>query len=301
MNAEQNTRLKDLIGTDINKYTITRYISSGSFGDVFEARNKKTNELVALKIPVQNKERDGQKSLLDEAKIYKTISSPENGIANMKVTTCKDRKIIVMDLLGPSLEFIVASRKKFGLKTVTYFAIQMIDIMKYIHSCGYIHRDVKPDNFVIGSEDKKKLYCIDFGLAKRYLRKNDEHIPFSQDRRFCGTARYASIAAHNNTEQGRKDDLESVAYILIYLFKGKLPWQGIKHKDKKERYRLIGEKKENLSEETLCEGMPREFCVFLKYVRSMDFDEKPHYSALKNMFSKLYQSRNYKTDKLDYE
>ncbi len=299
MNAEN--KLKDLIGTDINKYYITRYISSGSFGDVFEARNKKTNELVALKIPVQNQERDGQKSLLDEAKIYKSISSPENGVANMKVTTCKDRKIIVMDLLGPSLESIVASRKKFGMKTVTYLAIKMIDTIKYIHSCGYIHRDIKPDNFVIGYEDKKKLYCIDFGLAKRFMRRNGEHIPYSQDRRFCGTARYASIAAHNNTEQGRKDDLESIAYILIYLYKGKLPWQGIKHKDKKERYRLIGEKKEKLSEEILCEGMPREFCVFLKYVRSMDFHEKPHYSALRKMFSKLYESRNYKTDKLEYE
>lgn len=294
-------RLKELVGTDINKYSITRYISSGSFGDVFEARNKKTKELVALKIPVQTKERDGQKSLLDEAKIYKSISSPENGVADMKVTTCKDKKIIVMDLLGPSLESIVATRKKLGLKTITYLAMRMIDTIRYIHSCGFIHRDIKPDNFVIGYEDKKQLFCIDFGLAKRYIRKNGEHIEFSQDRRFCGTARYASIAAHNNVEQGRKDDLESIAYILIYLYKGKLPWQGIKHKDKKERYMQIGEKKAAMTEEELCEGMPREFCVFLKYVRSMDFDEKPHYSALRKMFAKLYDSRNYKNDKLEYE
>jgi casein kinase 1 len=301
MNTEIGNRLKDLVGTDINKYSVTRYISSGSFGDVFEARNKKTSELVALKIPIQTQERDGQKSLLEEAKIYKAISSPENGVANMKVTTCKDKKIIVMDLLGPSLESIVSTRKKFGLKTVTYLAIKMIDTMKYIHGCGYIHRDIKPDNFVTGYDDKKRLYCIDFGLAKRFLRKNGEHLPFTQNRRFCGTARYASIAAHKNVEQGRKDDLESIAYILIYMYKGKLPWQGIKHKDKKERYTLIGEKKEAMTEEELCEGMPREFCVFLKYVRSMDFDEKPHYSALRKMFSKLYESRNYKNDKLDVE
>lgn len=301
MNTEIGNRLKDLVGTDINKYSVTRYISSGSFGDVFEARNKKTSELVALKIPIQTQERDGQKSLLEEAKIYKAISSPENGVANMKVTTCKDKKIIVMDLLGPSLESIVSTRKKFGLKTVTYLAMKMIDTMKYIHGCGYIHRDIKPDNFVTGYDDKKRLYCIDFGLAKRFLRKNGEHLPFTQNRRFCGTARYASIAAHKNVEQGRKDDLESIAYILIYMYKGKLPWQGIKHKDKKERYTLIGEKKEAMTEEELCEGMPREFCVFLKYVRSMDFDEKPHYSALRKMFSKLYESRNYKNDKLDVE
>ncbi len=294
-------RIKDLVGSDINKYTITRYISSGSFGDVFEARHKKTNELVALKIPIQTEEKDGQKSLLDEAKIYKIISSPQNGIVNMKVMKCKDKKIIVMDLLGPSLESLIATRKKFGLKTVTYLAMKMLDTIKYIHSCGYIHRDIKPDNFVIGHKDPKELFCIDFGLAKKYTNKKGEHIPFAENKRFCGTARYASIAAHKNVEQGRKDDLESIAYILIYLYKGKLPWQNIKNKDKKIRYKLIGDQKEALTEEELCEGMPRQYCVFLKYVRTMDFDEKPHYTALQKMFSKLYESRDYKNDKLEYE
>jgi serine/threonine protein kinase len=293
--------LKRLIGTDINKYTITRYISSGSFGDVFEARNKKTEELVALKIPVQTSERDGQKSLLDEARIYKQIADPEQGVANMKVTTCKEKRIIVMDLLGPSLESLVTEHKRFGLKTIILLAMQMIDVIKYIHSRGYVHRDIKPDNFAIGHTERKKLFCIDFGLARKYIKKNGEHIDFSDSRKFCGTARYASIAAHRFQEQGRKDDLEAIGYILVYLYRGKLPWQGIKHKDKKERYRLIGEKKEQLSEEELCANMPKEFCVFLKFVRGMDFDEKPPYSALKKMFVKLYESRGYKNDKLEFE
>ena len=296
-----NDHLKKLIGTDINKYTITRYIGSGSFGDVFEARNKKTKELVALKFPIKNEERDGQRSILDEARIYKQIANPSQGVANMKVTTCKDRKIIVMDLLGPSVENVLSKHKKLGLKSVIALAIKMIDILKYVHSCGYLHRDLKPDNFAIGSEDKSKLFCIDFGLAKKYLKKNGDHIKFSPNRKFCGTARYASIAAHKHHEQGRKDDLESIGYILIYLYKGKLPWQGIKKKDKRERYNLIGKKKEEISEEDLCINMPKEFCIFLKYVRNLDFDEKPHYSALKRMFEKLYESRGYKSNKLEWE
>lgn len=298
---EPRDELKDLIGKDINKYTITKYISSGSFGDVFEARNKKTNELVALKIPIVTEERNGQESILDEAKVYKFLSNPEKGIIDVKVTTTKNKKIIVMDLLGQSLESLLLKHKRFNLKTVTFLAIQMIDIIKHIHSCGFLHRDIKPDNFVLGHTDLKKLYCVDFGLAKRYLKKNGEHIPFSENKRFCGTARYASTAAHKQVEQGRKDDLEAIGYILIYMFKGKLPWQGIKHKDKKVRYLLIGEKKMKCTEEELCEGMPKQFCVFLKYVRNMDFDEKPHYSALRNMFVKLYESKNYKSDKLDWE
>jgi len=293
--------LTSLIGTDINKYTITRYISSGSFGDVFEARNKTTNHLVALKIPVKTDERDGQQSLINEAGIYKHISSRENGIPHMKVTTCKDKKIIVMDLLGSSLEALMAEKKKFGLKTVIRLAIIMIDIIKYIHSCGYLHRDIKPDNFVLDLEKPDKLYCIDFGLAKRFLKKNDKHIEFCEDKKFCGTVRYASIAAHRHQEQGRKDDMEAIGYLLVYFFKGKLPWMGIKHKDKRARYRLVGEKKESITEEELCKDMPKEFCVYLKYVRSMDFDEKPHYSALKRMFVNLYESREYKNDKMEWE
>lgn len=235
--------IKQLIGTDINNYTIIKYISSGSFGDVFEAKDKRTGELVAMKIPIKNEERDGQNSILDEAKIYKKIASREHGIAEMKVIKAKDKKIIVMDLLGSSLENLLTKHKKFGMKTIILLAISMLDIIKHIHSHGYIHRDIKPDNFVIGYDDPSKLYCIDFGLSKRYVKKNGEHNDFSNTKKFCGTARYASIAAHKQYEQSRKDDLEAIGYLLVYMYKGRLPWMGIKNKDKKEKYRLIGEKK----------------------------------------------------------
>ena len=119
-------------------------------------------------------------------------------------------------------------------------------------------------------------------------------------RKFVGTARYSSIASHRQKEQSRKDDLESIAYILVYLYKGRLPWMGIKHKDKKEKYRLIGEKKESTKEEDLCSGMSKEFVVFLKYVKNLDFNEKPHYSALKKMFMNLYKSRNYKNNNMEW-
>ena len=299
MNNIEN--LQKLIGTSINKYTITRYINSGSFGNVFEAKHKTTNELVALKIPIKTEERDGQKSLLEEAKIYKHISNSDKGIPNMKVVKSKDKSIIVMELLGPSLDSLLSKYKKFGLKTIILLAISMIDLLKHIHNCGFLHRDLKPDNFVIGYTNTKKLYCIDFGISTKYLKKNGEHKPFSENRKFCGTARYASIAAHRNVEQSRKDDLESIGYILVYLYKSKLPWQNIKHKDKKERYKMIGEKKASISEEELCEGMPKEFIIFLKYARNLDYDEKPHYSALKKMFINLYNSRDYTDDKLEWQ
>jgi serine/threonine protein kinase len=293
--------LRGLVGTTVNRYRITKYISSGSFGNVFEAVHKITGDKVALKIPIKTKERDGLPSLMDEARVYKNISNPERGIANMKIVKSKDTKVIVMDLLGSSLESLLAVHKKFGMKTIILLAMSMIDIIKHVHNSGYIHRDIKPDNFAIGDTELSKLYCIDFGLAKKYIKRNGKHIDFCDKKKFCGTARYASIAAHMNQEQSRKDDLEAIAYILIYMYKGKLPWQGIKNKDKKERYRLIGEKKSEVTPEILCQNMPKEFVIFLKYVRNLDFDEKPHYSALKKMFFNLYKSRSYKNDKLEWE
>ena len=269
------SKLLELIGSEINNYVITRYINSGSFGDVFEARDIKSNELVALKIPKKTEERDGQRSIIEEVKIYKDIQNRDYGIAHMKTIKHQNRKIIVMDLLGLSLDNMMDKYKKIGLKTLILLTIQMIDILKYIHSCGYLHRDLKPDNFVLDKNNLKKLYCIDFGIAKRYILKDGSHIKFSNTRKFCGTARYASIAAHSSFEQGRKDDLESLGYILVYLFKGKLPWQVIKHKDKQQRYKLIGEKKKEMKEEDICSSMPKEFSIFLKYVRNLDFDEKP--------------------------
>lgn len=292
--------LKSLIGKNVGNYTILRYINSGSFGDVFEARHNKTNRIVALKIPVCTSEKNGQESVIHEYKIYKILSNPEKGVANMKLINYNDQKIIVMDLLGESLEQLLSKYKKFGLKTIICLAIKMLKTMRYIHSHGFIHRDIKPDNFVIGNTNKQDLYCIDYGLAKRFMI-DDIHISPKNIHKFCGTARYASISAHESQEQSRKDDLESIGYLLIYLYKGKLPWQGIKHKDKKIKYKLIGECKKKIDIDDLCSGMPKEFVIYLKYIRNLEFDERPHYTALIKMFENLYNSRNYNNNLLEWE
>jgi serine/threonine protein kinase len=306
--VEKETSLTTLIGTELNGYTVTKYISSGSFGHVFSAKNNKTNESVALKIPIINKEKDGERWLIEEAKIYNALHKQKSeedencGLANIKILSNKtlNKKIMIMDLLGPSLESILCKNKKFTIKSIILIAIQLINTMKYIHDRGYIHRDIKPDNFVIDNKNGEKIYCIDFGLAKKYVKRNNEHISFAKNNKFCGTARYASIAAHKGYTQSRKDDLEAIGYMLIYLFRGKLPWEGIKYKDKKEKYRLILEKKESISDEELCKQLPREFLVFFKYVRNMDFDEVPPYKAFTKMFKKLFDSKNFKNSRLDW-
>jgi len=279
--------IKEMIGKYINKYKIQKFIGSGAFGIVFEAINIKTEEKVALKIPLMKENVDKQKTLIEEAKIYSKISNPEKGVANVKITQYKDKKIIVMDLLGESLEKIMEKEKRMNIELVVIYAIQMMEIMHYIHEMGYIHRDIKPDNFVIDRKEKEKLYCIDFGLAKKYIKKNKQHIEQNETGKFCGTARYASRTAHLCLDQSRKDDMESIGYLLIYLYKGKLPWQGIKEQEKVKRYKLIGEKKMKITNEELCKNMPKEFTVYMKYIQSLDFDEEPAYDSLKRMFEKL--------------
>ena len=283
------TSKEHLIGTIINnKYKILKYIGSGSFGDVYKITNKKTNEQFALKVPIISEEKNGQRMLLDEARIYKHLSNPQRGIPNVKVTRQNNKKMIVMDLLGPNLEYLLQKHTKFSLQSIIRLAVMMIDILHYIHSNGYIHRDLKPENFVTGTVNgTTKLYLIDFGLAKKFIKKDGTHIDFCDKKKFCGTAKFASIAAHTNCEQSRKDDLEAIGYILIYLYKGKLPWQGIRTKDKKKRYSLIHQEKIKYSVEELCKDMPREFIVFLNYVKSLEFDEKPPYNSFKKMFNKL--------------
>jgi serine/threonine protein kinase len=301
------TSKEHLVGSIINnKYKVTKYIGSGSFGDVYQVVNKKTNELFALKVPIITDEKNGQRMLLDEAKIYKHLSNPEKGIANVRVTKQNNKKMIVMDLLGPNIEYLYQKYNKFGLQSVIRLAIMMIDILQYIHSNGYIHRDLKPENFVIGSDrgnktDTSKLFCIDFGLAKKFIKKDGTHIDFCEKKKFCGTAKFASIAAHENCEQSRKDDLEAIAYILVYLYKGKLPWQGIKTKDKKKRYQLIYKEKIKYTPEELCKGMPREFIVFLNYIKTLSFDEKPPYSSFKKMFTRLYDRMEYSDNGNQFE
>ena len=204
-----------------------------------------------------------------------------------------------MELLGQSLENLFqAQNKSFSIKTACMLGIQMIDRIEYIHSRKIIHRDIKPDNFVIGKGLKSHIvYVLDFGLSKKYWSSSHKcHIPFCRGKKLTGTARYASINALSGCEQSRRDDLESIGYIIMYFIRGSLPWQGLKINRKDDRYKKICEKKRETSAKDLCSGFPSEFESFVSYTRNLQFTEVPNYNRLRNLLKTVIQKSGFSID-----
>lgn len=209
--------------------------------------------------------------------------------------------MMVIDLLGPSLEDLFNfCNRKFTLKTVLMLADQMISRIEFAHSKCFIHRDIKPDNFLMGLAKRANVVnIIDFGLAKKFRDvKTHIHIPYRENKNLTGTARYASINTHLGIEQSRRDDMESLGYVLMYFLRGALPWQGLKAVTKKMKYEKISEKKIATPIEVLCKGHPLEFVTYFQYCRSLRFDDKPDYAYLRKLLRELFARECYTWDYL---
>ncbi len=245
-NEEINLELEDIFKIN-DTYTIllTRKIGSGSFGQIYQCLNTKTKEVFACKIESIN---ELNPQLYHESKIMNIMKNCSGFPTCYFYCNTDQDRILIMDCLGPNLDTIMNKlpNKKFTVKTSLMIMIQCLERLKDLHGKGIIHRDMKPENFVIGRKNKERvLYLIDFGLAKKYINENNIHIPMEKDRNINGTVRYISMNTHQGLEQSRRDDLESLIYIIVYFIKGQLPWQGLKYKTKSEKYNNIYEVKKN--------------------------------------------------------
>ena len=281
----------------VNRFRLIRKIGQGSFGQIYLCEDLETHTNAAIKLePAKTK----GPQLPYEAKLYKVLTSCLNIPKFIYFGIDKVQNILVMDLCGKSLEDLLkAQRKTFSLKTVLMLATQMISAIEFIHKKDYIHRDVKPDNFVMGKgKNSSQVYIIDFGLSKRYRdAQTHKHIPYCENKSLTGTARYASVSILNGAESSRRDDMESLGYVWLYLLNGTLPWMGLGAAAERDiHYEAIRKKKESTPIEVLCKGHPIEFIEYFEIVRSMSFEEEPKYSVFKDMFYRLFIRMGYVWD-----
>lgn len=265
-------------------YIFIKKIGSGSFGEVYLTEHK-GGGYAAAKVEDRNR----LPRIINEYKIYKYLYKHNFTIGLPKIYDfyqTPDFNIMVMQLLGPSLEDLFAKYdKKFNLSTVLLLALQLVDLLEQLHNADFLHRDIKPNNFLIGrGKNKDKLFMMDFGLSKKFI-KNNKHIKFRHGRSLIGTARYASLNMHFGLEPSRRDDLESVGYMLIYFIKGSLPWQGLKRDPNIDHIQVIGEKKLSTSISVLCSGIHECFQKYIEYCRRLQFDETPDYRYMKSLFN----------------
>ena len=297
---EDNKNDKKSIYIDISEdfsYDKKRMLGKGSFGSIYMGINNKTKEDVAIKIETLN---DETSQLKLENKAYKLL---EEGKGFPKVYAFYENKrqnILVMEMLGPSLEKLFNKyNKKFSLLTVVMIVEQILYRLEFIHSKNLIHRDMKPDNFLIGKKENNKstIYAIDFGLSKKYkASKTGLHIPYRDGKYLTGTARYASINTHLGVEQSRRDDIEALGYMMVYLMKGSLPWQGMVNSDPEKKYDQIKKLKIKTKLQNLCQGLPIETVKFIQYARDMRYDDKPDYHYLRELMRKIAKNEGQRID-----
>ena len=300
MNKKENKEIKEpdpLLGKVFFKtFKLTKKIGHGPFDQLYIATSQKNSEEYAVKLEL----RENSKNLL-ETEAFILCHVKGFGVPTVKSFGYNSTyNVLVTELMGPSLEQNFQKlNKKFSLKTTCMIGIQMIQRIEWIHNKHIMHRDIKPENFVMGKGKKSPfLHILDFGLSKKFWStKKNEHIPFKTGKRLTGTARYASISALKGNEQSRRDDLESIGYVLVYFLKGCLPWQGMKGGKKEEKYKKICDKKEETKPEDLCSELPKELSEYIRYTRNLGFMETPNYSYLSNLFKVILSSID---EKMDY-
>jgi len=292
---------KVLIGwVVLGRFKLLRELGKGSFGHIFHARDINTQQEVAIKV----EKRDIKvPQLKQEVNVYKHLRGMPGFPRLIAEGEENNLKMIVIDRLGHNIEDLLElCGGRFSLKTVLLLADQMLLRTQQMHSRGLLHRDIKPDNFLTGlGENAGTIYAVDFGLSKFYIDpKTGKHIGQREKNltSLVGTARYCSINSHHGAQLSRRDDLETIGYVLVYLACRGLPWQGVKAANLPEKYEKIGQIKEQISTTKLCAGLPSCFQKFIDYSRQLAFEEEPDYEMCKEMFRSTFQLCRLKNDRI---
>jgi serine/threonine protein kinase len=262
----------------IDQYEIQKLLGSGGSAEVFQVKNSETSEKFALKLSNQSL------SFEKELKITKSLSHISGVPKIYNYGQFNKRPYFVSQLLGRNLSYN-NSEKPFSLQFISKVAWQLLILLEKIHEIGVIHKDLKPSNILLSS-DNSQIFLIDFGISSTFLLKGS-HKRFKTTQKLIGTPGFASINTHFSFKASRRDDLESLCYSLIYLFFGKLPWRSFQSLTSLEKWKFILKNKQNFLNTPESKILPQELCEMLKYSRSLNYEQSPNYQYLRSLCEKL--------------
>eukprot|EP00118_Oscarella_pearsei_P017244 m.169983 g.169983 ORF g.169983 m.169983 type:complete len:409 (+) comp39023_c1_seq1:826-2052(+) len=280
-----------------DRWKLTRKIGSGGFGEIFESYDQEKGEKVALKL-----ERvDQPKQILKmEVAVLKRLQGFHHVCELLGYGRNAKFNYMVMTLQGRNLAELRKEQPKgrFSASTTLRLSRQALKAIRSIHTCGFLHRDVKPSNFAIGGSpsNHQTVYMLDFGLSRQYVDSSGNLREPRDVAGFRGTVRYASINAHRSAELGCHDDLWSLFYMIVEFATGQLPWRRIKEKEK------VGWAKARYNHNQFLQWLPVEFKQFLYHIQRLTYQDRPDYSLLLSCLDKAIISHGYKdTDPFDWE
>ncbi|CAD8192353.1 unnamed protein product [Paramecium pentaurelia] len=281
------------------EFILVEKAGQGSFGEIYKIYNTITKTLHACKVEFKDTRQQNQQSLL--VKEYNTLMQLKGNQQipqPYQLIQQQDYKLIIMPFYGSgNLEELRKKQlnEKFSETCIIRLAYCLITAIESVHERKFVHRDIKPENFLVGSNgDHHTVYLIDFGLAKPYLDQQGIHIPQADNKGMVGTARYTSINSHLGAEQSRRDDLEAMCYVLLYLYNGQLPWQNFSCQTRQEKFLKILEAKQKFAAGQLEINIPPILKQIYDHSKGLRFDEQPNYARMKELCKEgLNKSRPY--------
>lgn len=257
---------------------VIRELGRGSFGTVDLVRDPTDGEQYARK----SEPLDAKVPQLElEWKVYRKLLGVPGVPVAYAMWKQDGYQRMAMQALGPSLAKCLSTITRWDV--MHWIFPSALRIIEAVHNKELLHRDIKPENMLTGLSGlaSRELFIVDFGLCKRYRMDHTDHIPYCDGKHLTGTERYASIWTHEGKQQSRRDDLESLGYVCIYLIRRFLPWSDPKGETRAERQAEILRIKKTMPLEELCEGLPPAFLHYFRAVRALSFDQAPDYALLR--------------------
>ena len=276
------------------KYKLIKRISEGTFGNIYSVIRLEDKKVFAMKT-----EKINSKEQMLESEAYYLYILQGYGIPKLISFGQKNNyNILIETLLDKSLHYIYIRKKTHcNINDLCLIAIQLIDRLEWIHSKDIVYGDAKPENFLFGIDDPNVIYIVDFGLCKKYRSsKTGKHILPKMRGKFSGTLSYASVNVLRGKVLSRRDDLISLGYVLIKLIKKSLPWMSNFNSLNKRKYIQLVDLKQKDGCGKLFESIPGELVDFVKYSKSLKFEQDPDYSYLRSLFIKILAKKG-----LDYK